>query len=50
MKHQRHFDPSDVALREVAQISALISDLLAAASYWIARSSPKKSEPGCPTL
>jgi hypothetical protein len=27
MKHQHHFDPSDVALREVAQISALISDL-----------------------
>jgi hypothetical protein len=27
MKHQRHFDPSDVALREVAQISAMISDL-----------------------
>jgi hypothetical protein len=27
MKHQRHFDPSGVALREVARISALISDL-----------------------
>ena len=27
MKHQHHFDPSSVALREVAQISALISDL-----------------------
>lgn len=27
MKHQRHFDPSSVALREVTQISALISDL-----------------------
>jgi hypothetical protein len=27
MKHQRHFDPSSVALREVAQLSALISDL-----------------------
>jgi hypothetical protein len=27
MKHQRHFDPSDVALREVTQISALIGNL-----------------------
>ena len=27
MKHQRHFDPSDAALREVAQISKLIGDL-----------------------
>ena len=27
MKHQRHFDPSDAALREVWQISALIGDL-----------------------
>ncbi len=27
MKHQHHFDPKDVALREMAQISALISDL-----------------------
>jgi hypothetical protein len=27
MKHQRHYDPSDVPLREVAQISALIDDL-----------------------
>jgi hypothetical protein len=27
MKHQRHFDPSDVALRDVARISAMIDDL-----------------------
>jgi hypothetical protein len=27
MKHQHHFDPNDVALREMVQISALISDL-----------------------
>src|SRR5271169_6052873 len=27
MKHQPHFDPSDAALREVWQISALIGDL-----------------------
>jgi hypothetical protein len=27
MKHQRHFDPIDVALRDVAQISALIDNL-----------------------
>jgi hypothetical protein len=27
MKHQRHFDPSDAALREVARTSELIGDL-----------------------
>jgi hypothetical protein len=27
MKHQRHFDPTDVALRDVEQISGLIGDL-----------------------
>jgi len=27
MKHQHHFDPNDVSLREMAQISALIGDL-----------------------
>jgi hypothetical protein len=27
MKHQRHFDPTDVALRDVEQISGLIDDL-----------------------
>ena len=27
MKHQRHFDAIDVALRDVAQISALIDDV-----------------------
>jgi hypothetical protein len=27
MKHQRHFDPSDSALREASQIATLIGDL-----------------------